>query len=184
MALTGARAGEVYALKWDAVDLEAGRITIKRALSRGELLERTKTKAQRIIPMHPDLKAILEAHKRRQEMSDVECLAPGMVFLADNGKMRDPKSAKKLWGTLCKSAGITQRVGPQVLRRSLNTLLLLEGVDRVTLRAILGHSSESMTQRYAGIGDAAKADAILKVGSAEPMAPKRHKLVLLRGGSR
>ncbi len=184
MALTGARAGEVYGLKWDAVDLDAGRITIKRAVSRSELLERTKTKAHRVIPMHPDLKAILKAHKERQEVSDVECLAPGMVFLADNGKMRDPKSAKKLWGALCKAAGITQRVGPQVLRRSLNTLLLLEGVDRVTLRAILGHSSESMTQRYAGIGDAAKADAILKVGSATQEPPKRPKLVLLRGGSR
>ncbi len=110
---------------------------------------------------------------------------PGVFRLPDGRFMaratvRTPggqiKVAKKLWGALCKAAGITQRVGPQVL--------LLEGVDRVTLRAILGHSSESMTQRYAGIGDAAKADAILKVGSATQEQPKRPKLVLLRGGSR
>ena len=50
-----------------------------------------------------------------------------------------------------------------MLRRSLNTQLVLAGVDRITTRAILGHTSEAMTQRYAGIGNDVKADAVDKV---------------------
>lgn len=52
------------------------------------------------------------------------------------------------------------------MRRSLNTMMLAEGVDRITLRAIMGHASEEMTQRYAGIGDEAKAEAIERVRPA------------------
>ncbi len=172
MALTGARAGEVYALKWDAVDFQKNQIVIKRALSRGKLLERTKTKAQRVVPIHADLAEILKAHhdaqlvrfaKRQAEAKahgEPEVTDIGMVFVSDKWTIRDPKSAKKMWAVLCKQGGITQRVSPQVLRRSLNTQLLAGGVDRITLRSIMGHTSEQMTQRYAGIGDAAKAQAV------------------------
>ncbi len=171
MALTGARAGEVYALKWDAVDFVTGQITIKRALSRGKLLERTKTKAQRVVPMHRDLIPILKAHRQHQIAKQVKGVDSGMVFLSVRGKIRDPKSAKKIWAALCKEAGIDQRVGPQVLRRSMNTMMLAEGVDRITLRSIMGHTSEAMTQRYAGIGDELKADAVNRVKPALAIVP-------------
>ena len=67
---------------------------------------------------------------------------------------------------LCKEAKIGQRIGPQVMRRSLNTMMLAEGVDQITLRSIMGHTSEPMTQRYAGIGHEAKAEAIERVRPA------------------
>ena len=171
MALTGARAGEVYALKWDAVDFVTGQITIKRALSRGKLLERTKTKAQRVVPIHRDLVPILKGHRQHQIAKQVKGVETGMVFLSVRGKVRDPRSAKKIWAALCEKAGIDQVVGPQVLRRSMNTMMLAEGVDRITLRSIMGHTSEAMTQRYAGIGDAAKADAVNRVNPALTVVP-------------
>ena len=60
-------------------------------------------------------------------------------------------------------AKIGQRLGPQVKLRSLNPLMLAKRVDRPTLRAIMGHTGENMTQRYAGVGDDAKADALVRV---------------------
>jgi len=95
-----------------------------------------------------------------------------MVFLSDDGQMRDPNSAKKLWPRLAKLAGIDQKISPQVLRRTLNTLMLSAQVDRITLRAIMGHTSEAMTARYAGIGDAAKTDAINRIRPSLALVPK------------
>ncbi|MBI5609289.1 MAG: site-specific integrase [Deltaproteobacteria bacterium] len=171
MALTGARAGEVYALKWDVIDFAKGQIVIRRSLSRGQLLERTKTKTQRVVPMHPDLAEILLAHRNYQITKQVAGLDLGMVFLSDDGQMRDPNSAKKLWPRLAKLAGIDQKISPQVLRRTLNTLMLSAQVDRITLRAIMGHTSEAMTARYAGIGDAAKTDAINRIRPTLALVP-------------
>jgi len=164
MTMLGARAGEVFALKWDVVDFKSGRITIRRALSKGVLREQTKTKAQRIIPMHPELAAILLEHRQKQIADQHPGLATGLLFPTDEGKLRIPANLKKIWPALAAAIGSEVKLGSQVLRRSLNTNLVMAGVDRITTRALLGHTSEAMTQRYAGIGDEAKADAVLKAG--------------------
>ena len=163
MALTGARAGEVYAMKWDVINFDRKIITIKRAVSAGVLLERTKTKVQRVVPLHPELEAILMVHCCAQIHRNAPGLDTLLVFPSDKGTVREPMSGNGMWVKLAEAAGLKQRLGPQVLRRSLNTLMLSEGVDRITLRAIMGHTTEAMTQRYAGVGDDAKADAIVRV---------------------
>ena len=54
--------------------------------------------------------------------------------------------------TLAAEAAKTDvRVTPQVLRRTFNTLMTHAGVDRIVLRSQMGHSSEEMTRRYAGV---------------------------------
>jgi len=55
---------------------------------------------------------------------------------------------------------VSIKVTPQVLRRTFNTLMLLAGVDRVVLRSQMGHCSEEMTERYAGIRNEAKVEAV------------------------
>jgi len=62
-----------------------------------------------------------------------------------------------------------------VLRRSLNTQLVMARVDRITTRPILGHTSETMTQRYAGIDEESK---------GETVARTRLKLVVAPGTTR
>ncbi len=160
MALTGMRAGEVYALKWECVDFKSSTITVRRALSRGVLQETTKTKARRLVPMHPALAEILQEHRQKLVEDKHTGLEAGFVFPADHGGLREPSSAKKLWPLLQEALKTDIRIGPQVLRRSLNTQLVLQGVDRITLRSIMGHTSEAMTARYAGISVEAKADAV------------------------
>ena len=109
---------------------------------------------------------ILLAHAKQQIDDEAKGLETGLVFMSVHGKIRDPNASKKVWIELCTDANIGHRIGPQVMRRSLNTMMLAEGVDRITLRAIMGHASEEMTQRYAGIGDEAKAEAIERVRPA------------------
>ena len=164
MTMCGMRAGEVFALKWDAVDFEAGTITVRRSVSKREIRETTKTKAKRVVPMHPELIRILKAHREAQVAAQHAGLKTGLLFPNDDGEIRLPSNMKKVWPRLAQLIGSEVKVGSQVLRRSLNTNLVMAGVDRITTRAILGHTSEAMTQRYAGIGDDAKKDAVSKAG--------------------
>ena len=58
-----------------------------------------------------------------------------------------------------------------MLRRTLNTLLALDGVDRLVLRSQMGHCSEQMTERYAGVRAEAKRDAVSRLESRALVAP-------------
>ena len=83
-----------------------------------------------------------------------------LVFPSRAGTYRTPDS---LYGPLAAGAaraGIRQHVTPQVLRRTFNTLLLEAGVDRTVLRSQMGHCSEQMTSRYAGVSIEAKREAV------------------------
>ena len=146
-------------------------------MSKGKLMERTKTKSQRIVPMRPLLAAILLEHRQKQIAGQHPGLATGLLFPTDDGKLRMTSNLKKVWPKLQELTSSKVKVGSQVLRRSLNTNLVMAGVDRITTRAILGHTSEAMTQRYAGIGDEAKADGLDKVG------PTTRKLKLVDDAS-
>jgi len=163
MATTGMRAAEVYALKWDAVDFTRDEIVVRRGQSGGRLVEATKTKVARIIPMNPLLTAALREHRKLQ----MELQHPGLhgnwVFPSDKGGMRLPQSATKAFNLATEKAKIDQRISPQVLRRTMNTMLIRAGVDRIVLRSVMGHVSEEMTERYAGVDSQDKREAILKV---------------------
>lgn len=55
------------------------------------------------------------------------------------------------------------RIGAQVLRRSVNSNLLREALDRLTLRSIMGHTTEQMTARYYGATPGDKMAAVMKL---------------------
>lgn len=157
LAWTGARAGEALGLKWEDVDFPARKITLRRAASNGiECL--TKTASPREVPMHEDLIEVLQQHRQAQIAAQHPGLKAGLVFPADNGNIRFEQAFAKPFKLL--SHAIQQKVTPQVLRRSFNTILLLRGVDPITLRSIMGHTSVEMTARYAGVPHKAKLEAL------------------------
>jgi integrase len=163
VAVTGMRPAEVYALMWDCVDFENESIVARRSVSLGQLTESTKTHAPRVVPMPPVLVGVLREHLQRLIREQHPGVDSGFVFPADNGKMRLPQSAAKVYELVNEALSHDIIVGPQVLRRTMNTLLVKAGVDRIILRAMMGHTSEAMTQRYAGIDLKDKHDAIRRL---------------------
>jgi integrase len=161
------RPGEVYALKWDCVDLAGERIIVKSGISDGVLTESTKTKSQRIVPIHPDLAYALREHRKQMMKEQRPGFDLSLVFPSSRGTVRLPQSLSKVHTLACEAAHIDVRVGPQVLRRTFNTLLVRAGVDRITLRSMMGHSSERMTERYAGINLADKQAAVISIFSGK-----------------
>ena len=163
MARTGMRAGEVYALRWDCIDFTREEIVVRRSISNGELTETTKTHAPRIVPMHSSLVEALKSHRKEMMEGQHPGLKNNWVFPNIRGDMRLPQAVRPAFLLAMEAAKLGQVVSPQVLRRTLNTLMVRDGVDRIVLRSIMGHCSEAMTARYAGVNSKDKRDAILKV---------------------
>ncbi len=169
LALTGMRVGELYALKWDCVDLKTNEVVIRRSISRGELTETTKTKSQRTVPLHPLLTELLEVLRKPieeathglSEKEQKELLTATLVFPSEAGTPREPHSLDRPFKRLAAEIGLDINLGAQVLRRSMNSNLLRQSVERLTIRSIMGHTSEQMTARYYGAGKEEKMAAVL-----------------------
>ena len=160
LATTGMRPGELYELRWKDVDYKAGRIHVIRAHVRGSV-DLVKTGDPREVPLSEGLKAVLQAHQRKALEATWQIPLPGdLVFSAAHGGHRLPQSLIKPMAQASHIAELPFRVTAQVLRRTLNTLLLEAGVNAVVIRSILGHASSAMTSRYAGIHLERKVEAI------------------------
>ncbi len=162
MALTGIRAGEAYALCCSDLDESRLVLNVSRSVWRGEV-SGTKTDTPREVAVSAELVKVLSDHRERLVAAQHRGLSTGLIFPANNGSYRNPQSMHKPLSLAAEAAGIDVKVTPQVLRRTFNTLMLAAGVDRIVLRSQMGHSSEEMTQRYAGIPIEAKHDALAKV---------------------
>lgn len=157
LAYTGMRIGELYGLEWRDINLPDARLRIQRATWRGEVRS-TKTDAPREIPLPQVVVEALSAHRQTQIREQPPGFNDGIVFPSTTGGRRYSSSMCKPLGILSQHLGFDLKVSPQVLRRTFNTLMIASQVDHIVLRAMMGHSSEAMTQRYAGIGlDAKKA---------------------------
>ena len=159
LAFTGMRAGELYALIWDDIDEANTRILIRRSVWKGKVTG-TKTDEPREAALTEPIVDVLRAHREHLIRIQHRGLATGLVFPADTGVHRMPQSLHKPLDLAAEAAGIDVKVTAQVLRRTFNTLSLEFGVDRIVLRSQMGHSSEEMTRRYAGIPIGAKCKAV------------------------
>lgn len=153
LAYTGMRSGELYGLAWDAIDFTTGRIEIRQAVSNRVLVSTTKTGSPRET-YAPDV--VLEALRSRPRTHD-------LVFPSDEGTPRGGDTLRRTLDIAAEKAGVEIRVTPQVLRRTFNTLLVELGVDRIVQRAMMGHTTEQMTERYSGVRLDQKRAAVLRL---------------------
>lgn len=126
---TGMRRGEVLGLKWQNVDLENRKIKI----------EGTKTDRVRFIPINDDLYFVLLELKEKGSHS-------GYVF--ENSETG--RAFKDVWiafKTACRRAGISG-LRFHDLRHTFASRLIQAGVDIITVKGLLGHSSVRTTERY------------------------------------
>ena len=150
-AATGARRGEVLALRWSDVN---GMIAfIDRSLCQtrdGLVFKSTKTEEPRKVELPPSMVASLEAHRLRQDefrrqfgpdyRSDLD-----LIFANPDGSPLMPNSISSTVSRLCRRLGLPKGASLHVLRHSHASLLLADGVDLATVSARLGHSSVRTT---------------------------------------
>lgn len=135
---TGARVAEVCQLKAEEVDLLHGRL---RILGKGA--------RERVLSLCD--KEALAALREYRELWEGDRQNGGHFFCNRLGNRLSEQSVRVMLRRYAAGAGIGTKVTPHMLRHSVATLLLEEGVDIRSIQVILGHSSIVTTQIYAEV---------------------------------
>ena len=146
---TGMRLGEILGLRWNQVDLASGRIRV----------ERTKSGRIRYVDMNEALIAEVRRLREGRGRSEFVFTSPitGQPFV----------DAGSAWATALRRASI-KGLRFHDLRHTFATRLIEHGVNLITVKELLGHSSVEITQRYTHPNEALKKEAVAALVSPAP----------------
>lgn len=173
---TGLRRGELMALKWSNVDLQAGTITVKQNLVRtkeGLKFQEPKTKnSKRVIGIDEDTVKELKSHKAKQAAAILEMgkayKKNDLVFCHDDGTPMDPRGFSRHFERIIErlqKKGFT-RITFHGLRHTFATLSRQEGVDLKVISETLGHYDPAFTMKvYQHVTPQMKKEAVSKIGN-------------------
>ena len=158
---TACRPGELAALRWNNVDLEAGTVHIKEVLVRvkGEVrFKPPKTKkGVRTIPLPPSAIEVLRQHRSQQIGNGVSTAGAWwgdrLVF---TGTTDEPLNLQNLrtrnFKAILKKAGLATNFNLYSLRHTAATLLIQAGTNPKVVSERLGHASVAFTMDvYVGV---------------------------------
>jgi excisionase family DNA binding protein len=149
----GMRRGEILKLNWANVDL----------LRRQILVTGTKSGKNRIVPINSELLPVLEGLKQT---------SGGCGYVFSNPRSGRPlQDIKRAFYTACSAAGI-RGFRFHDCRHTFGTRLVHRGVDLITVKDLLGHSTVKVTERYTHSTSDSKRSAV-EVLTIKPPAPAR-----------
>jgi integrase len=141
LAWTGARPGELKALRWSDVDWRAGEISISKTRYKGqEGTTKTKSGKRRVMMLPPVLEALKQL-KAAQSVSELT----GHVFVSKDGTLLD--HLDRVWASALKKAGMRHRPSYQ-LRHTFASLCLSAGIEPGLIGRWLGHSGPQITLKH------------------------------------
>lgn len=148
---TGARRGEILALRWSNIDLEKNTIAIKENLVEvkgGILIETPKTKtSRRVIAIDPK---VLEQLDELREVNRIlyekkfDSDEPGYVFYTRYGNPITPSNMSRAWRDLIAETGM-EGIRFHDLRHTHATLLVASGTNIKTVSSRIGHNDTRIT---------------------------------------
>jgi integrase len=143
---TGGRLREILTLRWEDVDLDRGVLYFDQT--------NTKSGKQREVPISPDLKAALSALRKVRRINEQP---PERVFMRHGKPLVDIRTAFEKARTNANLAfekartnrNLGEDVTFHVLRHTFASWFMINGGDLYRLQKYLGHSTITLTQRYA-----------------------------------
>jgi integrase len=144
--LTGARRGELFAARWDQIDIEQG-LWIKPS-------SHTKTKRTHRLQLSAPARLLL-AEMKSTARSDYLFPGKGTDHVTD---------IKKAWAAICRTAEI-EGTRFHDLRHTHASLLRDGGADLLTIGTLLGHTQQQTTRRYTHLFDDKLRAATERVGA-------------------
>jgi len=129
----GCRVGELLALRWEQVDLKAGRITLDPGT--------TKNKDGRTLPIYGEMHAWLSMQRTIQKQ---QCPGCKLVFQRDGHQVGE---FYKSWRSACERAGVPGLLFHD-LRRAAVRNMVRAGISEKIAMKISGHRSRSVFDRY------------------------------------
>lgn len=177
----GARRGEVLALRWSDIDLQAGAVAIRRSIE--ETREKisfkdTKGGKGRPIALPVSLVEELRHHKEEQDRQRAafgkDYQENDLVCAREDGAIWKPGRFSQQFEDLAEKAKLGIRLHD--LRHSHATQLLQAGVHPKVVSERLGHSSIAITMDlYSHVGMSLQADAASQVNDALTAARAKRK---------
>ena len=141
VAVTGLRVGELLALRWQAINLRAGTLTVQESVSGGQFQTPKTERGIRTIPLGPFACSILQRHCERtldpQPTSLLFATASHKPYLASNLLSKVVQPAARLAGL--------GRITWHQLRHVHSSLLHNMGVPVKIAQQQLGHASVATT---------------------------------------
>ena len=151
---TGARRGEIAALRWNDLDLDVAAVRIERSLEQtkdGLRVKSPKTAAGRRTVSLPAFAVDALRDHRRQTLVlrlqlGIGALPPDAPVFGDfDGNWPNPYSISDRWRDVVKSRKLPKVVTFHALRHSHASALIAAGLDVVTVSRRLGHASPALT---------------------------------------
>ncbi len=144
---TGARRGELLALRWSDVDFKRGILTFRE----------TKNGETRAVPLTGYALDVLTKHAK------IRRLTTSLVF-PDNKGMK-PLSMRSAFEGAVKRAGISN-FRFHDLRHSAASYLAMNGASLGEIAEVLGHKTLAMVKRYAHLSEAHTARVVARMNAA------------------
>jgi integrase len=152
LAMTGMRRGEALGLRWEDVDLEAGRLSVRRALiPNGKVVNVSEPKTargRRSIALDPETVLVLREQAARQldnqQRKDDEWHDTGLVFTKEDGEAWHPEVASRFFRQAVRQAALPT-IRLHDLRHTHATLALRAGIHPKVVSERLGHATIAIT---------------------------------------
>ena len=154
---TGQRQGELLGLRWEDVEVDQARLTVRHTLQRvgGELvlLEPKTERSRRTIALPEVVMSALRGHRTRQKMERLVAgsrwVDSGHVFTTSRGTPLDAATVTRSFQRALSGAALPHRRFHD-LRHSAATFLLAQGFSLEDVKNLLGHSSIVLTSNTYG----------------------------------
>jgi integrase len=172
---TGARLGELLALRWGDIDWNRKVIRITKSYKRGRI-EKTKTGKDRRVDMSDQLLIELKQlyTERKKEGLRLGIGEPVELLFHRGGKPIEQNYIRRVFKRVLVKAGIRE-IRLHDLRHTFASLLLTMGQSPVYVKEQLGHSSIKMTvDVYGHLIPSSNRDAVNRLDSMHLSAPQAH----------
>jgi integrase len=166
-AYTGLRRGELVALRWRDVDFPRHKIVVQRAISANVEATSTKSRRARDVPLPDQAAGALDRLSQRRDFTSPD----DFVFVNRLGRRLDASAVRRRVERARDATGL-RPLRFHDLRHTYGSLLVAGGVDLASVKAAMGHSRITTTERYLHARSAGKmAERFTKALSATAPAP-------------
>lgn len=179
--MTGARRGELLGLTWAAINWSDNTIHIHQSLQCGKFAPVKSEESNRVIPMHPEVRAALEEHRARLAVE----LPENKMSLCFPNEAGKPMDGGNLLVRIFQPTAVRAGLGHHRfhdLRHSFCVGLLSRGVPIKAVQKLMGHSSIKITADvYGDIVEGVQTDAISGLGEsflAPAKSPEREQVTV------
>jgi integrase len=156
---TGLRIGELRALRWQDVDLVAGKLLVRKAAAK-QIVGSPKSRRSREVELGREVRDALKVTRH---------LRGELVFCHETGRMLTENECRHPLWRACRRAGL-RVIGWHTLRHTFASHLVMRGAPLKAVQELLGHADIRMTMRYSDLSPSVRRDAVALLDSTSSTA--------------